>query len=117
MAKEFADQPTAFVQTSLGTFRRTERDLAIAQAAFGLEVGEVSDIVASQQGYHLIQVRGIHAGEDPADDRVEAHHIVAYYTPNQADRAQVLMKVNSGAVDLAFANSELKKLAPEQFAP
>lgn len=71
VAREISeDAGTAAEGGSLGVFARGENDPAIDEAAFALAEGEVSDVIRSAYGFHILQV----------DERLEAS------TPRFEDR-------------------------------
>lgn len=73
------DTGTALDGGMLGYFGRGAMVPEFEQAAFALDVGQVSDIVKTQYGYHIIKV----TNKDAATDRVEARHILfVFKTPN-----------------------------------
>ena len=59
--KSSQDDTSAASGGDLGTFQRAKGiDPAIAQAAFGLaKVGDISDVVESEFGYHIVELTGI----------------------------------------------------------
>lgn len=54
LATDVSDCPSASDGGSLGSFGRGSMVRAFEDAAFALEVGETSDIVETEFGYHLI---------------------------------------------------------------
>lgn len=63
LAREFSEDSTASAGGDLGYFGRGVMTAPFEEAAFALQPGEISDIVQTQFGLHIIRV----------DDRKEAH--------------------------------------------
>ncbi|HEU5072878.1 MAG TPA: peptidylprolyl isomerase [Polyangiaceae bacterium] len=55
LAREYSDDSSGRKGGDLGSFGRSSMVKPFADAAFGLKVGEVSDIVESEFGFHVIQ--------------------------------------------------------------
>jgi peptidyl-prolyl cis-trans isomerase C len=56
LARELSEGPTAPNGGDLGYFSRTTMAPPVAEAAFALDSGEISDVVTSSFGYHVIRV-------------------------------------------------------------
>lgn len=56
LAKEHSEGPSSAQGGNLGTFSRGQMVPAFEEAAFSLKPGQISDIVETQFGYHLIKV-------------------------------------------------------------
>ena len=54
MAREHSDCPSATAGGDLGWFRRGDMVKQFEEAAFSLSTGDISDVVATQFGFHLI---------------------------------------------------------------
>lgn len=115
VAKEYSECPTAAQGGDLGMFGRDGMDLQMCRAAFGMRVGETSDVVATDQGYVIVKVTGGEKGDTPANDKVKASRILRLYTPEVQALRDVQMKVNGGQVDLAFVSDEYRKYTPQGF--
>jgi len=66
-AKKYSQGPSAVKGGDLGAFTFEKMVVPFAKAAFKLKVGEVSKIVETQFGYHLIQVTKKQSPADLAD--------------------------------------------------
>ncbi len=78
----------------LGRFDRTRMDPAFTEAAFSLEVGQLSDPVRTKFGYHLIEVT-----EQDIDDNGEVYEVTARH---------ILLKIKPGqdTLDLIRESAE-----------
>ena len=56
VARDLSDGPSAHEGGDLGYIRRGSMVVAIEQAAFSLEPGQISDLIRLQSGYHLVLV-------------------------------------------------------------
>jgi len=115
VARESSDCPSKAQGGDLNYFGRVGMDFNFSRVAFTEEVGEVSDPVESVFGFHIIKVTGREKGDTPANDRVRASHILAQYTPDRAALGKVMQRVQSGQVDLAFADADYRQYAPAAF--
>lgn len=77
LAKEHSDCPSAAQGGDLGAFGRGQMVKEFEEAAFGMKPGEVSGIVETQFGYHIIKVTDkTEAGKVPFDevkDQIEGY--------------------------------------------
>ncbi len=115
LAKAHSDCPSKAQGGDLGRFGREGMDASFSKVAFTLKVGETSKVVRTAFGYHLIKVTAQQKGAAPAQDTVQASHILAMYGPDQMAVRNAQMRVNNGEADVAFANDEWRKLAPPMF--
>jgi peptidyl-prolyl cis-trans isomerase D len=73
LAKQYSDDPGSAAQGgSLGSFTREMMVKPFADAAFQMKVGEISGLVESQFGYHIIRLDGISGGAVVPFEQVKA---------------------------------------------
>jgi len=83
-ATEYSDDPgSAAKGGELGSFDRTRMVAPFAEAAFALDIGEISQPVRTQFGYHLIEVTARKSDEETGEvTEVTARHILLKVTPS-----------------------------------
>jgi peptidyl-prolyl cis-trans isomerase SurA len=84
LALEYSDDPaTAATGGDLGFFDRGSMIEKFEKVAFALDPGEISDLVETEFGYHIIKV------EEKKEDAVRARHILILAGPTQEDSVRV----------------------------
>ncbi|WP_453990624.1 peptidylprolyl isomerase [Bacillus nitroreducens] len=102
VAKEFSDDSTAQNGGDLGWFGKGRMVPEFEETAFSLKEGEVSDIVESQFGYHIIKVTGTTEGfEDMEQEKKDEIRRALL----QADQSGATLQ---SALDKAIENADVK---------
>ena len=95
LARRFSDDPTTKDRGGdLGWFRRGMMVQSFDRAAFGLRPGEISGIVESPFGFHIIKVDRVQPSE------VKAFHILITPAIDAGDLAQARLRADSVAAAL-----------------
>jgi len=76
LAQQYSEDVTALQRGDLGYFSRGQMVTEFEQATFELEPGEISDIVKTQFGYHIIKLEETLANEENEITQVRARHIL-----------------------------------------
>jgi len=86
LAGQFSDDPSAEKGGDVGFFQKGEFEEAFEKAAFALEPEQVSDLVRSKYGYHIIKL------VEKQDDRAHVKHILVRTVPTDEaeERARAL---------------------------
>jgi hypothetical protein len=94
---------------------REDADKCYARAAFGLGIGQVSGVVATPAGYHIIKLRGKKKGSSPDQDQIMTSHILKCYSSDRTQAEALEARLAAGDVDLAFRSDDLRKFVPAPF--
>jgi peptidyl-prolyl cis-trans isomerase SurA len=79
LAKNYSDDPSGAEGGELGWFGRNEMVPEFEKAAFSLQPGDISEIVETQFGYHIIR------GLGRREDKVRVSHILISLIPTERD--------------------------------
>ncbi len=106
LAKKYSDCGSATAGGDLGYFGRGEMVKTFENTAFSLKPGQVSDIIETQFGYHIIKL------EDIKENQVRARHILKDLTPTKLD-SLAYYKLMQQAVEKYNEGQDFASLAME----
>ena len=89
LAKDYSDCSSSKNGGNLGWVERGEMVKPFEDVAFKLEVGEISNPVETQFGYHLILL------QDKKDEKVKLSHILINLIPSKEDSVQIEKLANN----------------------
>jgi peptidyl-prolyl cis-trans isomerase C len=100
LAKKYSEGPTATKEGDLGFFPRGKMVKPFEEAAFSLRVGEVSDVVETSFGYHLIKItdkkpQGIDSYENQKENinrflrQLRLQELLGGYTAELREKANI----------------------------
>ncbi len=104
LAREYSDDTSAVLGGDIGRFGRGVMVPEFEDAAFALSEGEVSGIVPTRFGFHIIQVL------EKSDDEVLARHILARVTPGPEDEERARATADS-LKERALSGEDFAELA------
>jgi len=90
LAKEYSDCPSAEKGGDLGYFERGKMVQEFENAAFAMNTGDVSDVVTTQYGYHLIKVT----------DKIEAGTVAYEKVKSDLEDYMKQQEISSGVTAL-----------------
>ncbi|MBN2018569.1 MAG: peptidylprolyl isomerase [Candidatus Cloacimonetes bacterium] len=88
LAQTYSDCPSSAQGGDLGYFGRGQMVPEFEEAAFDLEIGEVSEPVLTEFGYHLIRI------DDKRDGEIKARHILVEATLSESDKEKISQLVD-----------------------
>jgi peptidyl-prolyl cis-trans isomerase SurA len=92
VAQEASEDPgTRASGGDLGFFGHGDLDSTFEQVAFQLKPGQISDLVRTPFGYHIIKVEEV----DAAKQQIHARHILIRVAPQEADQKRAETLANS----------------------
>ncbi|MCI2425919.1 tetratricopeptide repeat protein [Candidatus Acetothermia bacterium] len=86
LAREYSTCPSAAQGGDLGRFGRGRMDREFEVAAFGLEVGGISEITRTRFGYHIIKLTGRWPAHRPALDEIRTRVTADFITAEEQRR-------------------------------
>ncbi|MFC1541899.1 peptidylprolyl isomerase [Candidatus Latescibacterota bacterium] len=106
LAKNYSqDTNSAPSGGDLGYFTRGVMVPEFEDAAFSLEVGEVSGIVESQFGFHIIKI------EDIRGDEIRARHILILLRPTAEDVEKITSQLKQFKEDISSGKTTFEEIA------
>lgn len=106
LAQEYSEDPGSKTRGGeLGFFKRGEFVREFEEAAFNLEDGEISDIVKSEHGYHIIQMI------ERRGERINVRHILVRLSATQEDAARTEKLINEIRDKLRDADADFAEIA------
>ncbi len=109
MARQLSADPSARKGGDIGYFKRGQLDPAFEEAVFSLEPGEISDVVQTRLGFHVIKLTDLRDGE------ARASHILIPVTPTLGAVRRAEAKIDSikAALDAGADFAEMAAVASE----
>ncbi len=112
LASKYSEDPgSAANRGDLGFVSRTSLVREYAEAALKLNPGEISDIVESQFGYHIIRM------EEKRGEKIHTSHILLSIKPDKEDEiaaAEKIKEIHARLIDGANFNELVKEYSEDE---
>ena len=109
LASEFSDCPSRSIGGDLGFFGKGTMIKEFENAAFALKPGEISEVIETSFGFHIIKM------EDRNEEEIRVRHILKMIQPTEADITETveamqdvlrLLRKGEDFYELAFLHSD-----------
>ncbi len=105
MAKKYSEDGSADKGGELGFFKRGELVASFEEAAYKLEPGQMSDVVESEFGYHLIQMI------ERRGETINSRHILIRADKASLDHEAAIAKLNGWRADILSGKETFQNIA------
>jgi len=109
LAEKYSDDPSGKNGGDLGFFKKGDMIEKFEKVAFALNPGEISDLVETEFGYHVIKV------EEKTDAQIHARHILILIRPSREDTLRVQSLADT-LYDRLLKGADFGELAKEYSA-
>jgi peptidyl-prolyl cis-trans isomerase SurA len=104
LADTYSDDRLSTEGGDLGWFGKGDMVPEFENAAFALEPGEISDIIETEYGFHIIRCTG------KKEDQVRASHILVKFVPSEEDVKSSELKADS-VYNLLLESGDFEEMA------
>ncbi len=106
LAKKYSDDPSAAKnEGDLGWVSRGDLVKAFEEVAFSLEENEISDIVQTQFGFHIIQLLG------RKEDKIHVRHILSRLQPSEEDEQRIVERLREIRQKISEGEATFEEMA------
>ena len=95
--------------------RDCEYGLIFAMTAFSLDDAEISGVISTHTGLHILQRTGYEKGETPDQDRVRISHVLVLHAPDLDEVNEVRNAVVDGRAEIAVRDREFLRFVPKPY--
>lgn len=115
LAKEYSQDPSAAQGGDIGFFAAGQMLPALDKAAFALKKGEISDVVETSLGYHILKVEDIK--EEKIKSLKEAREEIIHVVKSDRERSEAAKAADQDREKIISGNATLASLGEAKGLP